>query len=597
MKALTNKHETVILAVLLVACWLSIQLVFYSTSESFQKSEITDTDSFTRLVRVEQLAKSGSWFDSTIHRDNYPYGDTMHWTRPLDMLLLPGAWAGTPFFGFRKALLLWGIIFNPLLGALALILIQRVAGSYLDLEGGRLLTILFFCQYAAWETFIIGHPDHHGLIILLFLLLMGSLFRMADEGGEPSAPVWAGLIAGLGFWVSVEFITVIILVLAAILLFWLWQGEGYLKKITAFNLSLLISITVFLFVERPLSGILAMEYDKISAAHLIVFALSLVTLLILQKLPDRNRKMRLCSLGITGAVALVILRLLLPDFFGGPFVNVNPAIVPIWLDKVQEVQPLLSSGGSSVAAVAGNLLLSIISIAYMIREKRPLSKHILVPAAVGILIFVPLSFYQVRWYRYAALVMVFAIAPGIRLLVERISAGRPGLRQRLARVLVILIFCAGPLFGGFLADFAGNDASGTAYRYPDLKPLCLWMNKEKSCPAGSTVLACLDYGPEILYRTDFNVIASPYHRNDTGILYSFRAMEAKSDAAAEKILRERPVDLILVSPGSLEEKFYDLSSDTFYGRLVKGKHPAWLELLQLPPALAKEFRLYRVNLL
>ena len=74
-----------------------------------------DADAYMRLSRVLHLHDSGTWFDPREPRINPPDGHVQHWTRPLDALLLAGAWLLQPFLGFERALHLWGVLISPAL--------------------------------------------------------------------------------------------------------------------------------------------------------------------------------------------------------------------------------------------------------------------------------------------------------------------------------------------------------------------------------------------------------------------------------------------------------------------------------------------------
>ena len=65
--------------------------------------ELADTDCYTRLNRVVQLHETGKWYDPNSPRSNAPFGENLHWTRPLDVLLLTGAWLATPLADFKTA--------------------------------------------------------------------------------------------------------------------------------------------------------------------------------------------------------------------------------------------------------------------------------------------------------------------------------------------------------------------------------------------------------------------------------------------------------------------------------------------------------------
>src|SRR3546814_18136517 len=84
-----------------------------------------------RMVRVNELAQGGGWFDDTIARANAPYGDTLHWTRPLDVLLIALLWPAGLVAGAQQALAIAGLLVSPLLQlATALLLIWALPPAH-----------------------------------------------------------------------------------------------------------------------------------------------------------------------------------------------------------------------------------------------------------------------------------------------------------------------------------------------------------------------------------------------------------------------------------------------------------------------------------
>jgi hypothetical protein len=65
---------------------------------------------------------------------------------------------------------------------------------------------------------------------------------------------------------------------------------------------------------------------------------------------------------------------------------------------------------------------------------------------------------------------------------------------------------------------------------------------------------------------------------------------------AQAMLNERSVDLLILDPKSSERGFYKKTADhsTFYERLIAGEKPAFLKKVNLPPNLAKSFKVYRI---
>ena len=80
-----------------------------------EKRMLSDADGYTRLARVEVLAGGGSWYDASAVRANVPYGTTLHWTRPFDLLLLAGALPLLPFTSMKSAIYWSGTLINPIL--------------------------------------------------------------------------------------------------------------------------------------------------------------------------------------------------------------------------------------------------------------------------------------------------------------------------------------------------------------------------------------------------------------------------------------------------------------------------------------------------
>ena len=77
-------------------------------------------------------------------------------------------------------------------------------------------------------------------------------------------------------------------------------------------------------------------------------------------------------------------------------------------------------------------------------------------------------------------------------------------------------------------------------------------------------------------------IGGPYHRNDKAIddvMVAFRGDEAQ----AHRIIREYGSDYLLVCPNmSTATIFMSEAPKGFYGQLMKGKVPAWLQPVELP---------------
>ena len=139
---------------------------------------LSDTDAYMRLVRVTQLFETGDWFDQTIARSNAPEGSVMHWTRPMDVLLLAGAWGLSPWFAFDQGLLWWAVFVSPVLHLAMVIALVWATAPLLDPWRRCLLVLAVLTQPPLTTAGIVGHTDHHMLIILSFVVAIGLYLRL-----------------------------------------------------------------------------------------------------------------------------------------------------------------------------------------------------------------------------------------------------------------------------------------------------------------------------------------------------------------------------------------------------------------------------------
>ena len=144
--------------------------------------DLMGTDGYMRLVRVELLHETGAWFDGRIARSNAPYGDTLHWTRPLDALLLVAAWVLTPFLGFEKALFWGGSFVSPLLLLATGFAMLWASKPLVDAENRPFIIFVFLTQLGVMAYSLPGRVDHHALQILLLVSTAGLMLRPPRNG-------------------------------------------------------------------------------------------------------------------------------------------------------------------------------------------------------------------------------------------------------------------------------------------------------------------------------------------------------------------------------------------------------------------------------
>ncbi len=604
-----NPSRRAVFPYLLVAVmWLVLHVslaVFHGTPVS--NGELADTDGYMRLLRITQLLEGGDWFDGGIARSNAPYGEVLHWTRPFDVLLLLLAAPLAPFLGFDRALFAVGVAAAPLLQlATAYALIW--ATSPLLRPGAWFLPVTaFLLQPAVLAYSLPGMADHHALQLLVMVLALGFVFRALNNRFDHTPALLAGALAGTGLWLSIEFLPVIVACLAGLTFAWILSPAERSRQGLLFALGMVVIAGLALGLERPLAALFAVSYDRISVVHLLLLVLVLgfwAAVQLLEFGPLRigctSRAVLACGYGLAG---IGLLYLLFPAFFAGPLVGVDPRIAPIWLDKVSEMQPVLPVSLKSLGEFVFYLSLGLFAapfLAWLVwRERARPDWPSWCCLAFATAIFWPIAMLHVRFATFAEIVFVIAAGELVDRVLTRARHYENDLKRGLVRGLTITAFLVGPTLLGTQIQKASGEGTvreaKTGAQLCDLPEMARFLETSAFWPSDKslTILAFLDFGPQLLYRTRHAVIATPYHRNAAGIWDSYRMLTTDAETA-RGLMQSRNVDLVLLCPRSPEEIFFvsEQQADPLYGRLVANDVPSWLEPLELPAGLAENFRLF-----
>ena len=143
-------------------------------------------------------------------------------------------------------------------------------------EARPYLVLIFMTQLSVVSYSLPGRVDHHTLQILLAVASVGLVLRLSVRPQRKGPAVLAGLVLGLGLWVSVEFILVVLLVMAALWLSWLRHGRMAGAPALGLAGGLAGSLVLALLSERPAAAFLTVEYDRVSVVFLVVALLHLL---------------------------------------------------------------------------------------------------------------------------------------------------------------------------------------------------------------------------------------------------------------------------------------------------------------------------------
>jgi hypothetical protein len=563
--------------------------------------DLAGPDSYMRLVRVTQLYETGAWFDGFMARSNAPFGHDLHWTRPFDVILLSGAWLASSFWGFESALFRWGSLSSPVFHvALGLAAVWATAPIF-DVWRRCLLALALLTQLVVLAYAFAGRADHHMLILLVFVLSLGALLRLIQYAFSPGRALATGALVGFGLWLSLELQLLLAAVFATLSVLWILRGGDLARKGLWLALGLLAAVTVALLMERGPGDVLSVEYDRISLVQFTIAALALMFWAAADRLDRRHtgttgisRRAIIAALGAPAAAA--VLYVVHPGLFLGVHGAIDPRLDPIHLNIVAETQPLLPVDADSFARFAIYLGAALPCVPFLIyllyREAGRPAWESWACLAVALVVCLPFALLMARFALFSQILLVIVLVEllaSVLAQIERISL--LVLRVPLW-VITLAVFLFGSVaVGPLILEKRGSQPGGSC----DLKAMATYLSQPQGLGDRPRLLLTeVDYGAELLYRTDHAVVGTPYHRNAQGLLDNQRLFNQPSDQADRALFERRGIDLILQCRAHDRRYAYADNEGSFYDGLLAGDHPDWLRPVGLPAELDRQFRLYEV---
>ncbi len=564
-----------------------------------------DSDPYMRLQRVVELHTNGQWYDAQTTRTNAPIGETLHWTRPLDTILLAGAWLGSSVTDFREALEVWGRFISPFLLLVLAAVWYRGSRGILS-NNGFIISLLLLPLLPLLDlSFAIGRPDHHSLLNLLFLTVLVLMFRIVTGPGSPRIALAAGVLSGVAIWISVEALAATTYFAAALALLWLWRGKPYLGHTVFFVAGLFAAISLALLIERPPSQWVTPIYNSISVVHWTLAAAAAISWAFIAVAVknvggDGGARLRLAGVLAGALVPALTTALLFPEFYLGPFVEYDSQFLNQWLQPITEYSVLLPTSRAGAGLLIDELGPAFIAIVYVLHRMRrggQPERQLMALLLFGFVCFVPLALVSARWTVYAqalawlpwtmAAVALFNSNPKIAVLKRRIPLRAPA----------VGIFVTAPALLALAITPAAPTNPISVAPQCDWHQMATYLSERHAGEQGSEQLLLTDIfkGPMFVWSTPYNVVGAPYG-NTQSLDDTFGFFGALDEIYPLEIVTRRKIDLVLVCRGSAERIYYGTADPgTMYTRLSDGAPPNWLEPVFLPDNLKSAFRLYSVS--
>lgn len=541
-----------------------------------------DNDDIMRLLSVRSWLDGQSWFDMTQYGILPPEGISLHWTRYIDiglggLILLLGLVLPP------ESAELWAVILWPTLLLIAFVAVMGYGTARLI---SPMAGIIAMFVVVAWSVISIGYfkpgrIDHHNVQILL---LSAATFAAL----WPTAPGWAGAIAGLAAALSVSTGLETVFYLVGLGLLLVIQAAGAnaqaRRKLTAFSLTVILATSLAHIGQTGPAQWLQPMCDKLSPPYILVVWIAAAAALSPMALPPQYQRPA-PRLGLTTFVAGLGLGAALPVLF--------PCLTDPYAHLPQEIQILISTAiieAKPLAAFAaqystGTLNFFHIPVATVVltvlllltvdhRSNRLALRHVrvlLCLAVVGALA----STFQVRQVVLLAPVVPVLAGYALSRPFELRAEGRDRLSNMgliAATILFVLPIVAGPRVLTALQPGQGGAKTATISELDCATPsLIAGMN---ALPP-DRVLSPVNLGPKLAAFSHHVALAAPYHRSAQALSNGFFPFHADAKVVLLDWARKVDARYFVVCTGAA---YGEAGTKLATGGTIAGFSPVGLDL-------------------
>jgi hypothetical protein len=534
-------------------------------------------DSYMRLVRIQDALDHGNWFGYVVSRDDSGLGVVIPWSHVLDAVILLLRAPLRLLLPPDEALLWAGAMIGPLsVGLLGTLCAWSVA----PLAQRGWLWIAPFAAASASPIVdygLFGGVTHHVLLVALAVGAWGAGGRGAF--GNARGGALAGLFAGIGIWVSPEAMVFGMMAFAAMFLSWATRPEPRVgTALAAAGAVFLATIGFALLLDPPYAGWAVPQLDRLSVTFLCL-ALIVCALCWVPRGLARFRlsiTLRFTVIGFAGAAGAALWLGLFPGFLHGVGGLMTSEEVDAFFGQMTEWLPL-DAPWQFVAVSGAALLAAVAAFVLGVRHGDNLSGILWFYAGTCGTSCIVLGFLHSRFASYPAAGAAMML-PVLLSHVDRSVLLRWG---SLVRPGLLAAFLVAPMLLGILlkprAEYAAEKSEREA-----------WCQVTEAAQllapySGAVVLADVNDGSELLYRTRIKTVGSLYHENIAGFMRLRAAWRARDLDEVPPELRATGARYVLICPGALRTAVVDGPKTTLFDRLNRGDPPAWLHPVAREP--------------
>ena len=535
-------------------------------TKSIFKGVLVNPDSAMRLVRLNDIIASGQPLHVVL-RDASGTGAVMSWSHLMDALLLLLAAPLAAVAGWPAALHAAGLAWSPLcMASLGIATVWAIA-PVAPRAALWMAAIAVGLAPAVVNYGGLGIVHHHIPIAITAVMAAGWVVRLLRGHAPVAGGLALGAWAATGLWLSPEALPFALMAAGALGLNWLLTGNRAtsLALLTA-GCALLALVTLIWLADPPAGGFLAVEPDRIS--------LPCVLLSLGVALPAAAAHLGLGRAVVvgTGLGSAIIWLVAFPQVLHGTAGLMTAEQAQAFFGRIEEMQPV-NSFDMAMACLTGGLFAvgTLLALAWRHRAG-PWLLHLLYAAACSAAMLA-LATLHVRFAAYPALAGA-ALLPVALGSIDTSAVSQAA--QSAGRLACLAVLIGFPALAPFVALAAKKDQP-TAQGCPVDGAVTLLQGH-----AGEVVLADVNDGPDLLYRTGVEIVGSLYHRNIDGFMRlrtAWRTIPGDGSSPGPEI-RATSATLLLACPGDARSSLLEgLPNETLLDRVTENRPPAWLHRL------------------
>jgi len=551
-----NRGLALLLACVLGALWLRNGWPLLS------HGVFPDSDDMVRMAQVRDWLGGQRFTDLTQHRLGIDGSGSLHWSRLGDFGVAALILVLRPMLGTAQAEI-WAAILWPLILFFTFLLASGRLARTLGTPPTLAILIAAFA-FPAITMFVPGRIDHHGLQIVLVLVLIETVIARRA--------LVSGIVAGAMLAIGLETAPIALIAIAVIGIEWIVIGKDESGRLTLFGLALIAATVGWFAVARTdvWPGFWCDGFTPASTTATVAAALACIALSVLTPLL-RNAPRRAVATALIGCAAIAAVWPTSSVCLTGPYGPVDPVLARLWLSHVEEARGLFADSIGKSLAFGGLAITGLGAALWFAWKSRSRDWIILVAFQ---LTAIAVALLQLRGTAIAAALAAPALAAVV-------AAAR-------ARGNIALVVLAWLASAGLVWSIAGRLLDDRPAPKPTQGADCTAPETLSQLAAirPGLVISTIDAGAYLLGSTRHRVLAAPYHRNNRGNRAAYDFWLAADGEAQARALN---ADYVLACPDAFGG--IALPKTSMAVRLAAGDAPLWLEPMPLKGSAA---RLYRV---